>query len=1133
MIRKSYLLLSILVLLTVIQDGNSCSWPTGQNYDSNEACTWPQCQFHFTYICNQQCISDPNSPYADYYVSCSAPNGDNFDIQLFSSQTYAGGSSDKTLFVSGSGFSFCAMNRNGYEHATVNCDIFGPPGGPPSPPQLLATTLQPDLPNGLIQISSAGRDIGVNSGHGWTHYVISSGYTFSVTLKKQVSPQIQIRAAYSNSYGTGVWSSSLTVPNFGTVPSSPISVNTIQTNQIESEIIWTLPEDDGGAPILNYIVSVQSSLDSSVIFSGQVGYAPCHGCSATPPFLVSGLSPSISYTVSVVATNSMGQSAPSKLTFSATPAGCTPSCNNGTSMCGAPCTGTNNCTCACAVGWGTTPDDPTCSHVAPYLQRQLYDALDGIITGSKNSSYIVQELNETLLAPAMVSQSRLSTNTLALARTLKCTMNNLNNGFDFLGQSSNYVSHNQWTDFDTLLSQRVQDLSAIQSSINSLFVANVDTNVMLAVASTSAGNLGIQIANANLDLANSQNRAAAISSSLVLSYSKLQNQYVAFKDSMTSFVANQQSQLTNMYDTIRKEIQTDERNAVLSISVDIVKIAVSVVSSVASGGLSSLGGLVSFGIANGGDLFSEGKDIFNQLSGIANGFSGDPLISNAHDQITAIQSSIQNSQEVYGCALELSSIMTSVEFCVTSQSCSVNLSVTLPQLFAATIDASNVRNVLNVFVQSFSASTQGQSLTINLNNYVDIVEAHIMLIKQWNSELSNQQTLLGRVASLQAQQKRVGSLVAMDSQVIATLESAKNATMLQLQAVWFDSLKSAYLLQRQLTYTTLTPGGGVSVPTGQVSPYVTGLILGLTSFQSAARTSYTAYQSNVASSGSSACWVQVLVNLSDVAQLVSTGSAVVQVPIPSTTSYYNVRLAGKGVQAVLASSNPVETHLLLTQLGRSSVYDSNFQRWDYVHDPQSYIFQYAADGTPLTTSDTTVVDSTRPGLSPYGLWKIEVTSPALSQLTTVTGITLQFYVTFQSSSRYSPEVSVWGGMSGVSCISIAPSTSSCPSSCGVNGVCVQSHCVCSFPYGNSGCATNKVTCQSSGTCGNVQNNTFAGASVSLASKNRNLVPISIGVVGGVLLLAVFGIIFYRRKRVQSSHANLDPIQSSHAGLDPI
>ena len=86
-------------------------------------------------------------------------------------------------------------------------------------------------------------------------------------------------------------------------PTSPRAVTATSTRYGEADVSWTAPSDDGGGPVTSYEVTAKAQTTPAS--------APVSGTTSSKTLTMTGLTPGVSYTFSVVAVKAAGPSLPS------------------------------------------------------------------------------------------------------------------------------------------------------------------------------------------------------------------------------------------------------------------------------------------------------------------------------------------------------------------------------------------------------------------------------------------------------------------------------------------------------------------------------------------------------------------------------------------------------------------------------------------------------------------------------------------------------------------------------------------------------------------------------------------------------------------------------------------------------
>ena len=192
-------------------------------------------------------------------------------------------------------------NTSYYGSAPVQTADFTPVAGPqPAPPG--SVTAQPGTGQATVSWTAPGSDGGSPvTGYVVTAYDTSSNVTGSpVTVGASTAGTVltgltngdtyYFGVAAANSAGTGPETDSPEVTP-AAPPSAPTSVQVFPSSG-ELFVSWSPPDDDGGSPVTDYVVTVNSG-------STQVGQSTVSGTGA----LVSGLTNGTPYAVTVTAAN--------------------------------------------------------------------------------------------------------------------------------------------------------------------------------------------------------------------------------------------------------------------------------------------------------------------------------------------------------------------------------------------------------------------------------------------------------------------------------------------------------------------------------------------------------------------------------------------------------------------------------------------------------------------------------------------------------------------------------------------------------------------------------------------------------------------------------------------------------------
>ena len=208
-------------------------------------------------------------------------------------------------------FTLVATNSAGNSPASAASNAVTPVGAPGAPTSIVASYTA-----GTTEASVAFTAPSNNGGAAITGYTVTSnpgGLTASGASSPLVVTGLSMNQAYTftvvanNGSASAASAASNSITTIPVVPSAPLNLVASSTASGTASIAFDVPASDGGAAITNYVVT-----------SNPAGGT---GSGSASPIAVSGLTDGISYTFTLVATNSAGDSPASAASNAVTPVG--------------------------------------------------------------------------------------------------------------------------------------------------------------------------------------------------------------------------------------------------------------------------------------------------------------------------------------------------------------------------------------------------------------------------------------------------------------------------------------------------------------------------------------------------------------------------------------------------------------------------------------------------------------------------------------------------------------------------------------------------------------------------------------------------------------------------------------------
>ena len=139
-------------------------------------------------------------------------------------------------------------------------------------------------------------------------------------------------------------------------------------------------------------------------------------------------------------------------------------------------------------------------------------------------------------------------------------------------------------------------------------------------------------------------------------------------------------------------------------------------------------------------------------------------------------------------------------------------------------------------------------------------------------------------------------------------------------------------------------------------------------------------------------------------QLEQTGHAVVTVPMPEASRFYNVRMQEVQLylKPIVSESDTSFVQIQLVKGTQSSFFDQEGKRSDFTHPhPAMYIFKYFRESCEAISSAVKDDGEDFISYSPYGTWNITVADPSRDKLASVQQLRFVFRVQFQETPGFS------------------------------------------------------------------------------------------------------------------------------------
>eukprot|EP00937_MAST-01D_sp_MAST-1D-sp2_P002066 g2066.t1 len=591
------------------------------------------------------------------------------------------------------------------------------------------------------------------------------------------------------------------------------------------------------------------------------------------------------------------------------------------------------------------------------------------------------------------------------------TLNEMRNGLSIFGREQNFVEPTVWEVFD----QRTQE------SVTELNFGNMKEILKPPAQDDDALTQQIEQAKEQIPVME-QRREALIGKlgqdvraleSLTSQYigirTACQNEYALIASQLPAFSQQNVAQISKLKDEISAQQSHDKRWAIFKDILVGLEVVVSIAAAVYTGGaslLSDLGGIgsdlgmvqaaagagqtlealggLTVDVANAiNDGAQIGKSIADAISqGEAawvppGGDYNDPKIKQWTAQVNALRQRNKDLEDLRRLAQIVNLVDGRISECfLTSGGCSETLSEELPQLTLLQQDADALQLVMQSFISSFKGSPQGPQVKLDIDSYVGTIHSQILTIKALflaHSEVqfTNTTYTLGNTRIELAREALANATAAQGVEKRRLFVSGQAAYRHWQTELWSNALLSWASEQRQYGFQNVESS---TYEPGIYSEYSDTRLDKLQDAQKALQNKGTTANFDP---GWQQYWDRMDFVLGDhskatFAQLLHNRSATFVIPFPSdvSTSAYNVRFDQVRAYLVGATKQPDQTAIELKQLGRTSVYNSSFARFDYTFSCNA-TFEFAYSST-YEASSTQLLPDYGVHWSPYGPWQVTI-----------------------------------------------------------------------------------------------------------------------------------------------------------------
>ena len=320
---------------------------------------------------------------------------------------------------------------------------------------------------------------------------------------------------------------------------------------------------------------------------------------------------------------------------------------------------------------------------------------------------------------------------------------------------------------------------------------------------------------------------------------------------------------------------------------------------------------------------------------------------------------------------------------------------------AVQIQSTNKQRLLDE-IKKFPNAAQlsfGKSILPMVTNLCVLVQSHINAVLQWHEDLMQMQFLESTTLLVASNLEMLERQEAYNSKESNLRKLNISVNMIQQDSTWLQALENAYTQKKQLSYHVIQGPAPLSLPHMPSSVALQG-------FQDSCDGIESDFEQRT---NTSVCWTEFKASPATVQELLSNGTAMINVPLPSNgTRFYNIRLVTwQAVRVLLMHPSLEDFSMEVARFGRSFILDQHLDRFDY--QVPTHKFTYVSG---QSTQDT--VDDIQIRPSPYGLWSLSLLSPDLPALQGLIELSLQFLVTFEQQSESSGGA-MFGGASGRLC----------------------------------------------------------------------------------------------------------------------